>query len=116
MKKDVAELQPTPIANFYVLNIAQTKAMTVVETKINIGGMMSNIIKFNKNEYPNDLLTFAEVKEKYGLGYSFVYKWAMIKKELTAYDKAGIAVSEKELLEFLQNRTKKWRMPRKHGE
>ena len=33
MKKDVAELQPTQIANFYALNIAQTKAMTVVETK-----------------------------------------------------------------------------------
>lgn len=77
---------------------------------------MSNIIKFNQNEYPNDLLTIAEVKEKYGLGYSFVYKWTIVKKVLTAYDKAGIAVSEKELLEFLNNRSKRWQQPRKGGE
>ena len=42
--------------------------------------------------------------------------WSVTKKVLSVYDKAGIAVSEKELLEFLQNRSKKWRMPRKHGE
>lgn len=78
--------------------------------------MMSNIIKFNQNEYPKDLLTIAEVKDKYGLGYSFVYKWSVTKKVLSVYDKAGIAVSEKELLEFLKNRSKKWQQPRKHGE
>ena len=77
---------------------------------------MSNIIKFSQKENPKDLLTLAEVKEKYGLGYSFVYKWAMLKRKLTAYDKAGIAVSEKELIDFLENRSKKWRSPRKGGE
>ena len=76
----------------------------------------SNVIQLNPHEYPKDLLTIPEVKEKYGLGYSFVYKWVMLKKELTAYDKAGIAVSEKELLEFLKNRSKKWQQPRKCGE
>ena len=77
---------------------------------------MSNVIQFNQNEYPNDLLTISEIKKKYGVSYGFVYKWAIIKKELTAYDKAGIAVSEKELLEFLNKRSKKWQQPRKGGE
>ena len=69
---------------------------------------MSNVIQFNQNEYPKDLLTFAEVKEKYGYKYEFMYKWTRIKKALKAYDKAGIAVSEKELLEFIDRRCKKW--------
>ena len=77
---------------------------------------MSNVIQFNQNEYPNDLLTISEIKKKYGLSYGFVYKWAIIKKVLTVYDKAGIAVSEKELLEFLNKRSKKWQQPRKGGE
>jgi len=77
---------------------------------------MSNVIKFNQNEYPNDLLTISEIKKKYGVSYGFVYKWAIIKKVLTAYDKAGIAISEKELIEFLTKRSKKWQQPRKGGE
>jgi len=77
---------------------------------------MSNVIKFNQNEYPNDLLTISEVKKKYGVSYGFVYKWAVIKKVITVYDKAGIAISEKELIEFLTKRSKKWQQPRKGGE
>ena len=68
---------------------------------------MGNIIKM-KNTTPMDLMTFAEVKAKYGYKYEFMYKWTRIKKELTAYDKAGIAVSEKELLEFIDRRRKRW--------
>ncbi len=77
---------------------------------------MNNIIKFNQNEYPKDLLSLSEAKDKYGFSYSFIYKWTIDKKVLTAYDKAGIAISEKELLEFLNNRSKRWQQPRKGGE
>ena len=76
----------------------------------------SNVIQLNQDDYPTDLLTIPEVQKKYGLRYSFVYKWVMLEKELTAYDKGGIAVSEKELLEFLKKRSKKWQQTGNRGE
>ena len=70
---------------------------------------MNNVISINKDR-PNDLMTFAEIKAKHGLKYDYLYKYTMIKKELTPYDKGGIAISEKELLSFLDKRSRKWQV------
>ena len=70
---------------------------------------MNNVISINR-DMPNDLMLFSEIKEKYGLKYDFLYKWSIIKKEIKPYDKGGIAVSERDLLIFLDKRSKKWQV------
>lgn len=69
---------------------------------------MNNVIQINRDMMPNDLMSFRQIGEKYGLKYGFLYKWSVLKKELRTYDRAGIVISEKDLLEFLDKRGRRW--------
>lgn len=64
---------------------------------------MNNVInleRFKNENRPDDLLKIKEFESKYGLKYDYLYKWAVIKKEITVYSMGGIALSEKEVLDF----------------
>ena len=61
---------------------------------------MSNIVQINKNETSNDLMTFKEFAEKYGLCTSYLYKLfyaSKIKRHKRGYWK----ISEKETLKAM---------------
>ncbi len=61
---------------------------------------MSNIVQINKNETPNDLMTFKEFAEKYGLCTSYLYKLfyaGKIKRHKRGYWK----ISENETLKAM---------------
>lgn len=71
---------------------------------------MNNVVKLVKREYPDDLLTFDEVKQKYGYKYGFIYKWCVLEDEIPCYDKCGYrAISEADLIKFRNKRVRKWR-------
>lgn len=72
--------------------------------------MKSNVLSFTRevNAIPDDLMRFPEIIKKYNLKYGFLYKWAVLNKAIKTYDRGGIAISEKDLLEFLDERAKKW--------
>lgn len=67
--------------------------------------MKNNVINLNGfNNRPSDLLKIKDFKAKYGLSYEYLYKWSVIKKEINVYSMGGIALSEKEVLEFENKR------------
>lgn len=72
---------------------------------------MSNVVELKpKREMPNDLLTLNEACCKYGYKYGYLYKWSVIEREIACYGKRGFrAVSESELLEFMERKNAKWR-------
>ena len=69
---------------------------------------MNNIISFNRDAQPGDLMSFREIGSKYGLKYGFLYKWSVLEKKLRTYDRGGIVISENDLLRFLDERGKRW--------
>lgn len=73
---------------------------------------MDNVVNLNQfkgeNSRPSDLLKIRDFKAKYGLNYEYLYKWAVIKKQIKVYSMGGIALSEKEVLEFEEKRALKW--------
>lgn len=73
--------------------------------------MQNNVINldgFKKNTRPNDLLRIKDFQEKYGLKYEYLYKWAVLKKEIKVYSMGGIALSESEVLNFEERKAKKY--------
>lgn len=68
--------------------------------------MKNNVLNFNKfsDSRPSDLLKIKDFKAKYGLNYEYLYKWSVIKKQIRVYSMGGIALSEKEVLEFEQKK------------
>ncbi len=71
---------------------------------------MAEIIKLIENQdTPNDLMTLNEIVKKYGIKYDFIYKWSCRLKIIPVYDKGGIAISEKDYLNFREKRALKWR-------
>lgn len=71
---------------------------------------MENVISFKRDVQPDDLMSFREIGEKYKLKYGFLYKWSVLEKVLRTYDRGGIVISEKDLLNFLDKRGKKWQV------
>ena len=69
---------------------------------------MDNVVNLeqfkNGSSRPTDLLKIRDFKAKYGLNYEYLYKWAVIKKQIKVYSMGGIALSEKEVLEFENKR------------
>ena len=71
---------------------------------------MSNVVSFKRERKPNDLLTLKEASQKYDLSYPYLYKLCVLEKEIKCYLKRGRrAISESDLLRFVEERTKKWR-------
>lgn len=72
---------------------------------------MNNVVSLHQREKtPDDLLTLNEACRKYGYKYGYLYKYSVLEKELTCYGKRGFrAVSESELLEFMERKNAKWR-------
>ena len=71
---------------------------------------MSNVVSLNIERKPNDLLTLKEASQKYDLSYPYLYKWCVLEKEIKCYLKRGRrAISESDLLRFIEERTRKWR-------
>lgn len=68
---------------------------------------MNNVVSFNR-DMPDDLMSFREIMDKYKLKYGFLYKWSVIMKQIRTYDRGGIVISEKDLLEFLDKRGRRW--------
>lgn len=70
--------------------------------------MENNVVNLeqfkSENSRPNDLLKIRDFKAKYGLNYEYLYKWAVLKKQIKVYSMGGIALSEKEVLDFEQKR------------
>ena len=69
---------------------------------------MNNVIQMNRDIIPEDLMSFRQITDKYGLKYGFLYKWSVLMKALRTYDRGGIVISEKDLLNFLDKRGRKW--------
>ena len=69
---------------------------------------MENVIPINRDSMPNDLMSFREITEKYKLKYGFLYKWSVLEKAIRTYDRGGIVISEKDLLDFLDKRGRRW--------
>lgn len=64
----------------------------------------------NVLELKPSLLTLTEASNKYDVSYQYLYKWCVLEKELRLYFKRGKrAVSESDLLRFMDERVKKWR-------
>lgn len=70
--------------------------------------MSNNIVSISRDIFPSDLMSFREITEKYKLKYGFLYKWSVLEKVIRTYDRGGIAISERDLLEFLDKRGRKW--------
>lgn len=65
---------------------------------------MNNVVELKPN-----LLTFKEASEMYELSYAYLYKWCVLEKEIKLYSKRGRrAISESDLLRFMDERIKKW--------
>lgn len=66
--------------------------------------MENNVIYFERakdeNNRPKDLLKIKDFEAKHGLKYDYLYKWAVSKKQIQVYSMGGIALSEKEVLDF----------------
>lgn len=70
---------------------------------------MSNVVELHQRE-KTDLLTLKEASQKYDLSYQYLYKWCVLEKEIKCYFKRGrIAISESDLIRFIDERTRKWR-------
>jgi hypothetical protein len=70
---------------------------------------MNNVVSLNQRE-KTDLLTLKEASQKYDLSYPYLYKWCVLEKEIKCYFKRGrIAISESDLVRFMDERTRKWR-------
>lgn len=73
--------------------------------------MQNNVININRNRediIPEDLMTFKALGIKHNLKYGFLYKWACMKNEIHIYDRGTLMLSEKEVIEFVEKRAKKY--------
>ena len=76
---------------------------------------MAEIINLreNQNTLPKDLKTFNELVEKYGVKYSYLYKYGCRLQEIPVYDTGLLRISEQDYLDFVDRKTKerrsKWR-------
>ena len=64
---------------------------------------MNNVInleRFKDEQRPDDLLKIKDFEQKHGLKYEYLYKWSVLKGEIKVYSMWGIALSEKEVLDF----------------
>ena len=51
-------------------------------------------------ETPQDLMSIKELCLKRGYDYNYLYKWSIIKGEITVYNRGTWKLSESEVLEF----------------
>ena len=74
---------------------------------------MGDVVKFHTS--PNDLMTIREIEVKHGFTYSYLYKHARL-GNLTLYPRGVFKLSEREVLNFVERKTKnKWQaLERKH--
>lgn len=71
--------------------------------------MQNNVINLrSKNNEPKDLMSFAELEAEHGYKYSYLYKWACLKGELTVYPRGVNKLSEAEVLQFSEKRGAKY--------
>lgn len=65
--------------------------------------MKDNVInlKTSKIDFPNDLMTFKEVYEKYKIKYCTLYKYTRQLPEIPVFTRGGLKVSEKDVIEWL---------------
>lgn len=62
---------------------------------------MNNVIKFNKDATPDDLITIKNFAKKYELSVSFLYK-LFYKGKIKRYKRGFWKLSEKEVLKVLE--------------
>jgi hypothetical protein len=67
-----------------------------------------NLSRFLETKRPNDLLKIKDFEKKYGLKYEYLYKWSVQKKQIKVYSMGGIALSEREVLEFEERKAQKY--------
>ena len=61
---------------------------------------MNNVINLVKDR-PDDLMTFQEVERKYKIKYCTLYKYTRQVPEIPVYTKGGLRVSEKDIINWL---------------
>ena len=49
---------------------------------------------------PQDLMSIKELCLKHGYNYDYLYKWAILKRVITVYERGTWKLSEREVLEF----------------
>lgn len=49
---------------------------------------------------PQDLMSIKELCLKHGYNYDYLYKWAILKRVITVYERGTWKLSESEVLEF----------------
>lgn len=67
-----------------------------------------NLSRFLETKRPTDLLKIKDFEKKYGLKYEYLYKWSVQKKQIKVYSMGGIALSEREVLEFEERKAQKY--------
>lgn len=73
--------------------------------------MQENVINLNRfleSKRPTDLLKIKDFEKKYGLKYEYLYKWSVQKKQIKVYSMGGIALSEREVLEFEERKAQRY--------
>lgn len=68
----------------------------------NLEEKVNNVINFNREEIPTDLIRFKDVYAKYGIKYCTLYKYTRILREIPFYNKGGLKVSETDLKNWLK--------------
>ena len=53
--------------------------------------------------YPQDLMSLKELHEKHGYNYDYLYKYSILKGDITVYFRGTWKLSETEVLEFSRN-------------
>ena len=52
---------------------------------------------------PLDLMSLKELREKHGYNYDYLYKYSILRGDITVYLRGTWKLSEKEVLEFSRN-------------
>ena len=56
---------------------------------------------------PQDLMSIKELCLKHGYNYDYLYKWAILKRVITVYERGSWKLSESEVLEFSRQQAEK---------
>lgn len=59
------------------------------------------------NQDPQDLMSIKELCLKHGYNYDYLYKWAILKRVITVYERGSWKLSESEVLEFSRQQAEK---------
>lgn len=61
---------------------------------------VENLQRCTTQEDPQDLMSIRELCLKHGYNYDYLYKWSILKRAISVYERGTWKLSENEVLEF----------------